>query len=103
MTATHYMLSVTYGTRAANKLQEEIYKDLKVKDKDLVKANQLDALKTAIEQVVELNNKTYPRCKPVKVYWNELDREKDLPYYYLQLNGFTFMYLRIYGVKEVTL
>lgn len=103
MTATHYMLSVTNGTKAANKLQEEIYHDLKVKDRDLVTANQLEALKTAIEQVVELNNKTYSRCKPVQVYWNELDREKDLPYYYLSLNGHTFMYVKIYGVKEVKL
>lgn len=103
MSATHYTLLVKYGTKAMNKLQEDIVKDLLEKDRTLVNATDLLALQTKILEVIETYNKCYPRCKPVKANWFDSEREKPLPHYHLSLNGLTFVDVKILGLNEVQL
>lgn len=103
MSATHYLLTVKYGTKPANKLQEGIYEDLKTWDRMLVKADKLETLKSNVQRHIDLNNNVYAKCKPVTAYWNDADREEPLPSYHLSLHGLTFMYVKILGVKEVQL
>ena len=103
MSATHYLLTVTYGTKPANKLQQDIYDDLKLVNRILVTADLLNKLKADVIEVIEEKNTSFKKCKPVKAYWNDMDREDALPSYHLSLNGLTFMYVKILGVKEVKL
>lgn len=103
MSATHYLLSVTYATKPTNKLCDDIYNDLKSKDRTLVKASDIEKLKESIIHVVDTYNSIHKRCKPVKVYWFDMEREEELPRFHLSLNGLTFMHVKVIGVKEVTL
>ena len=103
MSATHYLLTVTYGTKPGNKLCDDIYNDLKSKNRNLIKANQLDRLKEAVLQTIDNYNRIHIRCKPVRASWFEMDRNEEHYTLSLSLNGLTFINVKIVGVKEVQL
>lgn len=103
MTATHYLLTVKYGTKANNKLCEDIYNDLKTKDRNLIKVDQLNKLKEAILLIVDRYNAIHIRCKPVRASWFEMGRQDTFHTLSLSLNGLTFIDVKILAVKEVEL
>ena len=103
MKSTHYMFHFSYGTKPMNKLQEDCFSNLKQLDRMMVDANDLPKLKANILEVISKLNTKYPRCKPVKASWSELERIPGIETMYLSLDGQTFVVCKIYGARRVEL
>jgi len=99
MNITHYYFDKGFCTSLKNNLQKEAKTYLESLDKSVICAEDLEEAKKVILDSLEQINKNHPRCKPLKPYWD--NHEKNHTFYLAGFYEVTF-HLRAGELKHLS-
>lgn len=91
MNATHYFMQLGHCNATKNKLQHEVYDYFKSLNGLLIEKENLSEMKKRIETEIQKLNSKYPRMKPIRVTYNNINYKNQILVNSVEAISFKFL------------